>query len=432
MIIVGRFLGFVRPLMPFIAGASRMPFRRFFPYDVLAAGAWSITFCTLGFLFWRSIDQLTTYVSRGLFALGTLVVVIAGIVALIHLRRSPEARAKVRDWIDERDDRPRLEHPRPDLAPGLALRPQARRGRRRLQRPLHPGRVTPGNLGLELTTLLALAAVGAFSFFLLGDIVLNEGEPRIDRWADDVAERLNTDMLVERRQGRDRPRLVVGHRRRSPLATAIFALAPAPLDRGRRARRRLADRASRSCTSPRTPTTAPARPRASSTRSTRPSPRATPPTRWRWIACATVLVRAGVGWAVRIAAVTVARGARRGRRRDPRLPARALFDRRPRRNRARGGDLVSHRRLRAVCRTRSYHREVVTDDQKTYVIAGAAAAISLIAWLFARRRARLEVLLARARPARGDAAERLRAGRVRARRSGRRRGCTLVLLRDRL
>ena len=63
MIIVGRFLGFVRPLSPFIAGASRMPLKRFLPYDVLAAGVWSITFCTLGFVFWRSIDQLTTYVS---------------------------------------------------------------------------------------------------------------------------------------------------------------------------------------------------------------------------------------------------------------------------------------------------------------------------------------------------------------------------------
>ena len=80
MIIVGRFLGFVRPLMPFIAGASRMPLRRFLPYDVLAAGLWSITFCVLGFLFWRSIDRLTTYVSRGAFALGTFIVVVGGIV----------------------------------------------------------------------------------------------------------------------------------------------------------------------------------------------------------------------------------------------------------------------------------------------------------------------------------------------------------------
>src|SRR3954452_8266388 len=32
MIVVGRFLGFVRPLMPFICGASKMPLRRFLPY----------------------------------------------------------------------------------------------------------------------------------------------------------------------------------------------------------------------------------------------------------------------------------------------------------------------------------------------------------------------------------------------------------------
>src|SRR3954451_8534616 len=85
MILVGRFLGFVRPLSPFIAGASRMPLRRFLPYDVLAAGLWAITFCTLGYLFWRSLSKLTTYVSRGLFAFGTLVVVIGATVVLVHL-----------------------------------------------------------------------------------------------------------------------------------------------------------------------------------------------------------------------------------------------------------------------------------------------------------------------------------------------------------
>ena len=106
MIVVGRFLGFVRPLMPFIAGASRMPLRRFLPYDVLAAGLWSITFCMLGFVFWRSIDQLTTYVSRGLFALGTLVALVARDRHADPPAPQPEARAKVRDWIDERDDRP--------------------------------------------------------------------------------------------------------------------------------------------------------------------------------------------------------------------------------------------------------------------------------------------------------------------------------------
>src|SRR5688500_8667899 len=37
-IFLGRWVGFVRPLMPFTAGASGMPYRRFLPYDVLSAG----------------------------------------------------------------------------------------------------------------------------------------------------------------------------------------------------------------------------------------------------------------------------------------------------------------------------------------------------------------------------------------------------------
>jgi membrane protein DedA with SNARE-associated domain/membrane-associated phospholipid phosphatase len=304
MIIVGRFLGFVRPLMPFIAGASRMPFKRFFPYDVLAAGAWATTFCTLGFLFWRSIDKLTTYVSRGLFAFGTLVVVIAGIVALIHLRRSPEARAKVRDWIDARDDRPgwsilaRIARPvwHFILRPAAALADFSAR--------FTQARVTPGNLGLELTTLLALAAVGSFSFFLLGDIVLNAGEPRIDRWAADVADRLRTDMLVTVAK-------VVTDLGASwvtgplALATVIFALA----------RRRWIDAVAVACGWPivwaLVQVTKSAYDRARPPGSlvetfNQAFPSGHAAYAVTWIACATVLVRAGVGWATRIAAVTVA------------------------------------------------------------------------------------------------------------------------------
>jgi membrane protein DedA with SNARE-associated domain/membrane-associated phospholipid phosphatase len=304
MIIVGRFLGFVRPLSPFIAGASRMPFRRFFPYDVLAAGAWSITFCTLGFLFWRSIDQLTTYVSRGLFALGTLVVVIAGIVALIHLRRSPEARAKVRDWIDERDDRPgwsilaRIARPvwHTVLKPAAAVADFTAR--------FTQGRLTPGNLGLELTTLLALAAVGAFSFFLLGDIVLNEGEPRIDRWAADLAERVNMDMLVSVAK-------VVTELGSSPVtaalcvATAIFAAARRrPIDAVSLVLGWLIVFALVHITKTAFDRARPPFGLVETTNQAYPSGHSAYAV--AWIACATVLVRAGVGWATRIAAVTVA------------------------------------------------------------------------------------------------------------------------------
>ena len=303
MIIVGRFLGFVRPLSPFIAGASRMPFRRFFPYDVIAAGAWSIIFSTLGFVFWRSIDKLTTYVSRGLFALGTLIAVIAAIVALIHLRRSPEARAKVRDWIDARADRPgwrvlaRISRP----IWHFALRPAAAVADMTAR--FSYERLTPGNLGLELTTLLALALVGSFSFFLLGDIVLEVGEPRIDRWAADVAARLNNDMLVSLAK-------VLTHLGSSPVtaalaaATAIFAaVRRRPIEAISLVAGWLIvfalvhitkiayDRA---------------RPPAGFIQATNEAfPSGHSAYAVTWVACATVLVRARVGWATRIAAVTV-------------------------------------------------------------------------------------------------------------------------------
>jgi membrane protein DedA with SNARE-associated domain/membrane-associated phospholipid phosphatase len=303
-ILIGRFIGFVRPISPFIAGASKMPFRRFLPYDVLAAGAWATTFCVLGFLFWRSIDKLTTYVSRGLFAFGTLVVIIALIVALIRLNRDPEARAKVAAWLDERADQPGWRHvvklARPVWRtigrPAAAVADMAAR--------FSAERLTPGNLGLELTTLLALLAVATFNFFLLGDVIMKPDEPRIDRWAEDVASRLNTDALVQvakvvtslgafptaviavvltggwalmRRRYLEAGALVLG------LAASYAAvhIAKAAYDR------------------PRPPGSL-----VAADLSAFPSGHACYAV--TLVACATVLVRGGVGWAGRIAAVTVA------------------------------------------------------------------------------------------------------------------------------
>jgi membrane protein DedA with SNARE-associated domain len=304
VIIVGRFLGFVRPLGPFIAGASRMPLNRFLPYDVLAAGAWAITFCTLGFLFWRSIDQLTTYVSRGLFAFGTAIVVIGLIVGLIHLRRNPEARRRVRMWIEERSDQRGwsilARYARPVwhvvLKPTAAVADVVAR--------FSQDRVTPGNLGLEFTTLLALMAVGTFGFFLIGDIVLLPGEPRIDRWAFSVARPFEQGVLIDVAKvvtelGSWVVTLV------AVLATALFAVA----------RRRRIDAVALvsgwlivfACTHLAKDLYDRPRPVASLVETDNPAfPSGHTAYAMALVACATVLVRAGVGWATRIAAVTVA------------------------------------------------------------------------------------------------------------------------------
>ncbi len=64
-ILIGRFIGLVRALAPFIAGSSRMPYRRFIPYSIVGTGLWATTFCVLGYIFWRSFDQVAHIAGPG-------------------------------------------------------------------------------------------------------------------------------------------------------------------------------------------------------------------------------------------------------------------------------------------------------------------------------------------------------------------------------
>ena len=192
-ILVGRFIGLVRAIAPFIAGSSRMPLRTFVPYDVLGAGLWAGLFCTLGYLFWRSLDQLTAYVGRGLVVFGIVVALVLAVLAVRRLQRDPEARA----WLDEQLDKPAL-RPLGRVARPAWHRVLAPAGRR-LARPAHfvRERVTPGELGLEFTTQLALLAVGSFAFFFLGELRLEGDSLRIDTWAATAARRAYAGPAVE-------------------------------------------------------------------------------------------------------------------------------------------------------------------------------------------------------------------------------------------
>lgn len=56
-VILGRFVGALRPFVPFIAGMSHMPRGRFYLANVIGAIGWSISYISVGFLFgtaWRS------------------------------------------------------------------------------------------------------------------------------------------------------------------------------------------------------------------------------------------------------------------------------------------------------------------------------------------------------------------------------------------
>lgn len=172
-ILVGRFIGLVRPIAPFLAGSTGMTLRRFLAYDVVAAGAWATTFVTLGFVFWHSFDKVSEYARKGALWFGSAVMLGVGLIWLVRHR------AEVRERL---------------LATPVA---------RRLVGPLEFAwnRLTPGELGLELTALLSFVAVGSFAFFgyviVLQDVATTPGDLR----AFDVTESLRSDLLVDLARG---------------------------------------------------------------------------------------------------------------------------------------------------------------------------------------------------------------------------------------
>lgn len=87
-IVIGRFIGLVRPLAPFVAGSSRMPPRRFVPATFVAAGIWSAAFSVLGYVCWHSFGQAAAIAKEGTFALATLVVVSVVLVVTYRTLRS--------------------------------------------------------------------------------------------------------------------------------------------------------------------------------------------------------------------------------------------------------------------------------------------------------------------------------------------------------
>ncbi len=150
-ILLGRFVGLVRAIAPFLAGSSGMPLRRFLPYDVVGAGLWGSSFCLLGFLFWQSFGTVLNYAKTGTLAVASTIVVVTGVIALVRFLRVPANRARVGTWVEAQERRRVI---------GPVLRVLVRRGEQPAR--FAWARVTPGDLGLELTTLLAVAAVGGY------------------------------------------------------------------------------------------------------------------------------------------------------------------------------------------------------------------------------------------------------------------------------
>ena len=186
-ILIGRFIGLVRAMAPFVAGSSRMPYRQLAPYSILGTGMWATLFTLLGYFASKNIDAVLSNSEHALLAFAVIVALIVGGIIAYRWMKVPGNRAKL---AAEMEKRPLL---RSLLALGRRLSPQAR---------FIVDRLTPGGLGLEFTTALAALAVGSYITIAYALVVdATPGPTTGDTTAADVMSQIRADWLTTIAEG---------------------------------------------------------------------------------------------------------------------------------------------------------------------------------------------------------------------------------------
>jgi undecaprenyl-diphosphatase len=181
-ILIGRFIGLVRALAPFVAGSSGMEYRAFVPYSILGTGLWAAAFSVIGYFGSQSIEEIANVAGQGVLLFGITVAVVVAIVMAVRFFREQENREKVVAWMERRALL------QPVVALARRVKPQAR---------FVWNRITPGGLGLELTALFAVVAVGVFLFVGYGSIVSGDPGPTVlDQEALDFVHHLESGWLT--------------------------------------------------------------------------------------------------------------------------------------------------------------------------------------------------------------------------------------------
>jgi membrane protein DedA with SNARE-associated domain len=80
-ILVGRFIGIIRAVAPFLAGSSGMRVRAFLPWSLLGTFAWGATFTLVGYVFSDSFSAAADYVTHGMFGAAVLAAALLAIRA---------------------------------------------------------------------------------------------------------------------------------------------------------------------------------------------------------------------------------------------------------------------------------------------------------------------------------------------------------------
>lgn len=89
-VLIARFVGILRALAPFIAGASRMPYRWFLLFNAMGAVLWAVAFVSLGYALGASWWIVEKWMGR----IGMIVGVVVIVASIVWLRRYRHRRVR--------------------------------------------------------------------------------------------------------------------------------------------------------------------------------------------------------------------------------------------------------------------------------------------------------------------------------------------------
>lgn len=90
-VIISKFMGPVRPVVPFVAGLSRFPFAKFFPLSLASSLAWSLFYLFLGNFFGEAWQKVLTWSNlTGNILLG---LVVGGFLGYVVFKRYREKKS---------------------------------------------------------------------------------------------------------------------------------------------------------------------------------------------------------------------------------------------------------------------------------------------------------------------------------------------------
>ena len=87
-ILIGRFIGLVRAVAPFLAGSSGMRLRAFLPWSLLGTAAWATTFTLVGYAFHESFASAAHTLTHGALALAVVAAAVLALRAHLQARAS--------------------------------------------------------------------------------------------------------------------------------------------------------------------------------------------------------------------------------------------------------------------------------------------------------------------------------------------------------